>query len=88
MGDGIKRAIAAAKASREPAQPKPKLNAAQVRALATLAENPEAAIMAGTLSKLRKLGLVGHVVTHGHHTQKTTSPITDAGRARLAEVPS
>lgn len=43
-------------------------------------------IEAGTLGALRRKGLVGKVVKREQGRQKTTSPVTDAGRAFLASV--
>ena len=62
----------------------------QVNALVTLASNPGAWVPAGTLGMLRKAGLAGKVkgrpAREGEHGwQRTTSPITEAGRAPLAE---
>lgn len=61
------------------------LSAAQRRALAALARDPAAWVASGTLGLLRKRGLVGKVVGRDDDgRQKTTSPVTDAGRAVLA----
>lgn len=63
--------------------PNPKLNNAQRAALAALAADAAAHVEPATLSKLRKLGLVGKLVTKQDGRQKTTSPVTDAGKAML-----
>lgn len=63
----------------------PTLKPHQLAALRALAADPGVHVDAATKSTLRKLGLVGKVVGHDDDgRQKTTSPITDAGRALLA----
>lgn len=64
--------------------PNPKLNPGQVDALGLLADDPEAHVEPAILSKLRKLGLAGKVVTRAKGHQKTTSPVTEAGQIELA----
>lgn len=62
------------------------LNDFQRKGLATLAADPSAWVEAATKSKLRKLGLVGrHVSEDERGRQKTTSPLTEAGK-RVLEV--
>lgn len=57
-----------------------------VNALVTLASDPGYMwTPPAILSLLRKRGLVGKVVGRADGHQKTTSPITEAGRALLAE---
>lgn len=60
----------------------------QIAALRTLAQDPNPyQVEAGTLSKLRKTGLVGKVVGKDKWgRQKTTSPITPKGTAYLASL--
>ena len=66
----------------------PTLKPHQVSALRTLALDPAASsVLSGTLSKLRKTGLVGKVVgKDAMGRQKTTSPITPKGTAYLASL--
>lgn len=74
------------------AAPEPRLKPHQVAALRALAADPGAASKTATyippaaLSKLRKLGLVGKVVPKRGCGQRTTSPLTEAGRAYLEGV--
>jgi len=59
----------------------------QKAALAKLAADPSAFVESGTLGLLRRNGLVGKVVSRDSRgSQRTTSPLTEAGRAYLEQV--
>lgn len=67
-----------------PKAPPPKeLTERQLADLRKLAMTPDALVKPGILGLLRRRGLVGKKVEQGSYGQRTTSPLTDAGRALL-----
>lgn len=65
----------------------PELNRTQIAALRALSHDAGARVEPATLSKLRKLGLVGRrIKKDSAGRQKTTSPVTSEGHAKLREL--